>query len=82
MNRSRSPGKTLREVVLNLAVRKGTATMDDAVERLRASKQSYLETEREAGLEVGAEWATEDPTYGKLLRIAKAVDEARREIDV
>ena len=56
--------------------------MDDEVERLRASKQSYLETEREAGLEVGGEWATEDPTYGELLRIAKAVEEARREIDV
>jgi len=72
----------LREVVLNLAVRKETATMDDAVERLRVSKRSYVEAEREAGLEVGEVWATEDPEYGELLRIAKAVAEARREIDV
>jgi len=55
--------------------------MDDAVERLRASKQSYLETECESGLEVGEEWATEDPESGELLDIAKAVEEAIREID-
>ena len=56
--------------------------MDDVVERLHASKQSYVETEREFGLEFGEEWATEDAEYGALLRIAKAVEEARREIDV
>ena len=72
--------QAFREVILNLAVRR--ATMDDAVERLRASKQSYVETERESGLEVGEEWATEDATYSELLRIAKAVEEARREIDL
>jgi hypothetical protein len=54
--------------------------MDD--ERLRASKQSYVENERESGREVGEEWAMEDPKYGALLRIAKAVEEVRREIDV
>ena len=74
--------QAFREVILNLAVRRETATMDDAVERLRASKQSYVETERESGLEVGEEWATEDATYSELLRIAKAVEEARREIDL
>jgi hypothetical protein len=73
--------QAFREVILNLAVRRETATMDDAVERLRASKQSSVETERESGLEVGEEWATEDATYSELLRIAKAVEEARREID-
>src|SRR5215471_1415461 len=70
------------EVILNLAVRKETATMDDVVERLRTSKQSYMKTEREAGPEVGEAWATEAAKYGELLRIAKAVEEARREIDV
>src|SRR5207244_406044 len=65
--------------VLNLAVRREAATMDDVVER-RASKQSHVETEREAGPEVGEEWAKEDAKYGELLRIAKAVEEARREI--
>jgi hypothetical protein len=65
-----------------LRVRRETATMDDEVERLRAKKQSYLETERESGLKVGEEWATEDPKYGELVRIARAVEEARREIDV
>lgn len=74
--------QAFREVILNLAVRRETATMDDAVERLRASKQSYVETERESGLEVGEEWATEDAAYSELLRIAKAVEEARREIDL
>jgi hypothetical protein len=74
--------QAFREVILNLAVRRETATMDDAVERLRASKQSDVETERESGLEVGEEWATEDATYSELLRIAKAVEEARREIDL
>jgi hypothetical protein len=74
--------QAFREVILNLALRRETATMDDAVERLRASKQSYVETERESGLEVGEEWATEDATYSELLRIAKAVEEARREIDL
>src|SRR5262249_47610597 len=70
------------EFVLNLAVRKETATMDDAVERLRPSKRSSAETERESGPEVGEEWATEAAKYGELLRIAKAVEEARREIDL
>jgi hypothetical protein len=56
--------------------------MDDRVGRLRASKQSDAEAERESGLEVGEEWAMEDPKYGQLLQIAKAVEEARREIDV
>src|SRR5215470_9598636 len=55
--------------------------MDDAVERLRAGKRSSAETERESGLEVG-EWAMEAGKYGELLRIAKAVEEVRREIDV
>ena len=50
--------------------------MDDVVER-RASKQSYVETER---LEIGEDWVKEDAD--QLLRIAKAVEEARREIDV
>jgi len=53
--------------------------MDDVVER-RASKQRYVETERESGLAVGEEWIKEDAD--QLLRIAKAVEEARREIDV
>jgi hypothetical protein len=56
--------------------------MDDAVERLRPSKQSCLKTERKPALEVGEEWATEAARYGELLRIAKAVEEARREIDL
>jgi hypothetical protein len=56
--------------------------MDEVAERLRASKQSNVETESESGLEVGEEWAKEDAKYGELLRIAKAVEEARREIDV
>jgi hypothetical protein len=55
--------------------------MDDVVGR-GASKQSYVETGRESGREVGEEWAMEDPEYGELLRIAKAVEEVRREIDV
>jgi len=63
-------------------LRKETAIMDDAVERLRASKQSCLKTERKSALEVGEEWATEAARYGELLRIAKAVEEARREIDL
>ena len=49
---------------------------------LPASKQSSIETERESGLEVREEWAKEDAEYGELLRIAKAVDEVAREIDV
>ena len=56
--------------------------MDDAVERLCASKQIYAETERELGLQVGEEWGTEDAGYDVLLRIARAVEEARREIDL
>ena len=55
--------------------------MDDEVERLRAKKQSYVETEREAGLEFGEECGTDDVEYCALVRIASAVDEVRREID-
>ena len=39
------------------------------------NRRSCVETERDAGLEAAVEWAT-------LLRIARAVEEARREIDV
>jgi hypothetical protein len=74
--------QAFNEVAINLAVRKETATMEDGVGPLRASMQSHVETERESGLEVGKEWAEEDGQYGELLRIAKAVEEARREIDV
>ena len=56
--------------------------MDDAVERLRASKQSDMQIERKPALEVEEAWATEAAKYGQLLRIAKAVEEARREIDL
>jgi hypothetical protein len=63
-------------------LRKETATMDDAVERLRASKQSDMQIERKPALEVEEAWATEAAKYGQLLRIAKAVEEARREIDL
>jgi hypothetical protein len=49
--------------------------MDDEVERLRAKKQSYVETEREAGPEFGEECGTDDVEYCALLRIASAVDE-------
>ena len=55
--------------------------IDDEVERLRAKKQSYVETEREAGREFGEECGTDDVAYCALLRIASAVDEVRREID-
>ena len=74
--------QAFKEVVINLAARKETATMDDVVERLRASKESYVETEHKAGLALGEEWAKEAAKYGELLRIAKAVEEARREIGV
>ena len=55
--------------------------MDDAVEPVRASKQTHVDTEREANLEVREEWA-EDAMCGELFHIAKAVEEARREIDL
>ena len=56
--------------------------MDDEVERLRARKQSYVETESEVGLELGEECGTEDAEYYELLRIANVVEAARREIDI
>ena len=56
--------------------------MDDVGKRRRANRRSCVETERDAGPEVAAEWAKEDDKYRALLRIAKAVEEARREIDV
>jgi hypothetical protein len=56
--------------------------MNDGAERLGATMQSYVETERESSLEVGEEWANPDARYGALLRIAKAMEEVRREIDV
>ena len=74
--------QAFREVVIYLPIRKETASMDEVVERLRASKESYVETEHKAGLAVGEEWAKEAAKYGELLRIAKAVEEVRREIDV
>ena len=56
--------------------------MDDVGKRRRANRRSCVETERDAGLEVARKWAKEDDKYRALLRIAKAVEEARREIDV
>jgi len=60
----------------------GNRTMDDVGKRRPTNQQSCVETERDAGLEVAREWAKEDDKYRALLRIAKAVEEARREIDV
>src|SRR5262252_11107527 len=56
--------------------------MDEAVEPLGASKQNDVETERLSASVVRNEWEKQDGEYGALLRIAKAVDEARREIDL
>jgi hypothetical protein len=56
--------------------------MDDVGKRRRTNRRSRVETERDAGLEVAAEWAKENDKYRALLRIAKAVEEARREMDV
>ena len=56
--------------------------MDNVGERRWANRRSSVETERDAGLEVARKWAKEDEKYRALLRIAKAVEEARREIDV
>ena len=47
--------------------------MDDVVERVSARKRRYVKTEQ---------WATEGAKYSELLRIAKAVEEVRREIDL
>ena len=55
--------------------------MDDDVERLRAKKKSYEESEREAGLEFGEECGTELAKYSALLRIPSAMEEVRREIE-
>src|SRR5262249_34564672 len=57
-------------------------TMDDVGKRRRANRQSRVETERDAGLEVAAYWAKDEDKCRALLRIAKTVEEARREIDV
>ena len=56
--------------------------MDEAVEPLGASKQNDVETECLSAPVVRNEWEKQDGEYGALLRIAKAVDEARREIDL
>jgi hypothetical protein len=56
--------------------------MDEAVEPLGANRQNDVETERLSAPEVRKEWAKQDGEYGELLRIAKAVDEARWEIDL
>ena len=56
-------------------------TLDDDIERLRAKKHSYEESEREAGLEFGEDCGTELAEYCELLRIASAVEEVRREIE-
>jgi hypothetical protein len=65
------------EAVTRLASERGTTNMDDVVQPLRASKQHR----RRCGLEVEEEWVKKDGTYGEFLRIAKAVEEARTEID-
>ena len=70
-------GESENKIVVLAGARKETVTMDDEVERPRAKKQG----EREAGLESGEECGTEDAEYFELLRIASAVEEARREIE-
>ena len=56
--------------------------MDEIGEPLGASKENDMETGRVSAPEVRKQWAKENGEYGELLRIAKAVDEARREIDL
>jgi len=70
-------GESENKIVVLAGARKETVTMDGEVERLRAKKQS----ECEAGLESGEECGTELAEYCELLRIASAVEEARREIE-
>ena len=60
----------------------GNRTMDNVGERRRANRRSCVENERDAGLEVARKWTEEDDKHRALLRIARAVEEARREIDV
>jgi hypothetical protein len=52
--------------------------MGDVVQPLRARKQRR----RRCSLEVEKEWAKKYTRYRELLRIAKAVEEARSEIDL
>jgi hypothetical protein len=66
-----------KEAILNLAVRKETATMDDVIKRLRASKQAYDGVEAEAGFAAGERWAKEDAEYGELKRVADAARDPR-----
>jgi len=56
--------------------------MDEIGEPLGASKENDVETGRVSAPEVRKQCARENGEYGELLRIAKAVDEARREIDL
>ena len=56
--------------------------MDDVGKRRRANRWSCVETGHDAGLEVARKWAKADDKYRAWPRIAKAVEEARREIDV
>ena len=56
--------------------------MDDVGKRRRANRFSCVETGHDAGLEVARKWAKADDKYRAWPRIAKAVEEARREIDV
>ena len=56
-------------------------TLNDDVERLRAKRKSYEESEREAGLGFGEECGTEFAEYSALLRIPSAMEEVRREIE-
>ena len=71
--RSAIARRAYREVVINLAARKGN-TDHGRCSRTGSGEQT-------AGLEVREAWA-EDAIYGELFHIAKAVEEFRREIDL
>lgn len=49
--------------------RKGQ-TMETAIERLKASKQQYLEAEQSDGYQTGRDWAKDVAEYGELKEIA------------
>lgn len=54
-----------------IAAKKEKKTMDDVIQRLRASRQQFDDRDYSKGLEAGKEWAKSDAEAVELQRLAK-----------
>ena len=63
--------RAFEQHLIHLKSRMETTTMEDVIERLRASKQANEEEEKKSGHEAGRQWAMKFAEYHQLERVVE-----------